>query len=184
MRNINRRAHKFGQKAPLGCFLFPVFFILLGLFAHFPIGSSPLEAICRSLFEVNIYDFYFVGFGCVFIFLLLILSSFFLIAPVFAAIFNIVFGYFISTGWGFFVTSAGGDISFLHIVCGSLFSVFVTAAFVAFTQIELVFYSSVASAMHRDRCLWSRLSRLLVFAVICTVLLLALIMLFGVFIST
>lgn len=184
MRNINKRVRKFGQKAPLGCFLFPVFFILLGLFARFPIGAEPLEILARSFFEIEPDSFYFVGFGCVFLFLLLILSTFFLIAPVFAALINTAFGYFASTCWGFFIAYAGGDISFLHIFCGSLFSLFATAAFVAFTQIELVFYSSLTSSLHRDRCLSRRLSRLLLHAAIIAALLIAMVMLLGVFIST
>lgn len=174
MKRIKKHIRSFRFSLPISRFLLPVLVILLGFVTAVLTKLPSPTAIAKLAELLDIGPFSTFNFGCIFLFLLLVLSTSFLAAPLFLTIINYAFGCFSVSCLRFIVNSLGGDISFIHIILCFFTALFFNFAFVSFSQIELGFCSSVYAVLRRDRSLKSGFARILTVAAVLLLLLSAL----------
>lgn len=142
-------------------FLLPVTAVFAGFLTYLLFGeaASPLTERLDDVLESDPFSAF--GLGCILLFAALVASSLFIVTPVFTAAVDFIFACFITSSWSCILAELNGDISFLHIICVLVVTFAIVTFFIVFSEIELVFYSSVSAALHRDSNLRSELIRLL-----------------------
>lgn len=171
MKRIKKHIRSFRFSLPFFRFFLPVLVILLGVIAALITKRPSPTAIAKLAELLDIGLFSTFNLGCIFLFLLLVLSASFLAAPLFLTIINFAFGCFSISCLRFIVDNLGGDISFIHIISCFFTALLFNFAFVSFSQIELGFCSSVHVALHRDRSFKSGFVRILTVAAVLLLLL-------------
>ncbi len=155
----------------IGCFLaFSAFFVGSVIFFAF---DNTLSGLAYTMSEALRFEpFLLCSLGCFFLFILLVISSLTFISPFFILFVGCALGSWMPSAWSCLGEISGGDISLLHISFEFLLTFIFSFAFVLFSQIELVFHSSVVTALRRDRNIMSGLLRLIIFATLILVLML------------
>lgn len=181
MHDFGKRIAGHGLKVRFSVLFIPIFFLFAGIMTAFFLRKEAFEVFFHRLNDAGIGLVFTAQTGCVFLFFTLLISAFFIAAPVLTAVLNIVYGFFISTVWGFIIATFGGDISFFNISAAFAAIFILTTAFVVFSQTELVFYSSVFGHIRRDKSFIPKLRRLLLIALFIAMLLFAVLRILGSF---
>lgn len=181
MHHFTRSIAGHGLKVRVSVLFIPLFFLFAGIMTAFFLRKEAFVELFYRFIDAGIGLIFTAQTGCAFLFFLLFLSAFFIAAPLLTAVLNMVYGFFITTVWGFVIGTFGGDISFFYISAAFAAIFIITSAFVAFSQTELVFYSSVLVLIHRDKSFIPKLGRLLLIALFIAILLFAVLWLVGSF---
>lgn len=164
MKKIKKRVRKADFSAQdIGCFI-AFFAFLVGSVIFFAFDNTLIGLTYAMSKALNFEPFLLCSLGCVFLLVALAISSLTLFSPLFILLAGCALGAWVPSVWASLGMISSGDISLLHIIFEFLLTFVFSFAFVLFSQIELVFHSSVVTALRRDRNIVSGLLRLLILA--------------------